>query len=419
MEYCDRDDGDPKNTGSSERGEEQSANRSAPRARKAWRQILISVLLVVLVIFTGINIIIYTNYNNLGKLFRVLMNIHEHYVDEVPLSELVDGAINGMVEALDPYSSYQSADESAVFMQELSGRIGGIGILISSADPSKLVVVKVFSGSPAERAALLPGDVLIGADGQNLADINQDEAINLIRGEPGTDVTLDILRNDESKTFSVTLQREYIVVPSVEGRELPGHPALALIAVSSFTEQTGDEFANVLREIDMPNKDGLILDLRYNPGGEVRSALKAAGFLVPGREIFYVVDRSGKETAEISDSPYMSKPLVVLVNEYSASAAEIVAGAVKDYGSGKIVGVKTYGKGVMQTVYHVDNSNLVLTTNKYLTPGRNDIHGNGIEPDVTVELNPGEAVTVMPEEEPFDSQLQEAVRVLLELTAEP
>ncbi|MDR1603749.1 MAG: S41 family peptidase [Gracilibacteraceae bacterium] len=389
---------------------------SAPRPLKAWQQILISVVLVLLVLFAGANVIIYTNYNNLGKLFQVVMNIHEHYVEDVPFTELVDGAIGGMVKALDPYSSYQNAEESAEFMQELSGRIGGIGILISSADPSKLVVVKVFSDSPAEKAALLPGDIIIGADGQNLTEMEQDAAISLIRGEPGTDVALDILRSEEGRTFQVTLKREYIVVPSVEGGELPGRPGLALVAISSFTEQTGDEFARVLEEIDMPNKDGLILDLRYNSGGEVRAALKTAGFLVPGREIFYVVDRDGAEKAEVSDSPYMDKPLVVLVNGYSASAAEIVAGAVKDYGSGKLVGSKTYGKGVMQTVYQVDGSNLVLTTNRYLTPGRHDIHGSGIEPDVVVDLAAGEIVTIMPETETFDSQLREAERVLLELT---
>ncbi|MDR1319810.1 MAG: S41 family peptidase [Gracilibacteraceae bacterium] len=397
-------------------GPEQAEKRARPV--RPWRYVLVVDLLILLALAVCFNIVVYTNYNNIGQLFRVFTYIQNNYVEKVPVSDLVDGAIGGMVKTLDPYSSYQNAEQSEEFRQEISGRIGGVGILISSADPSKLVVVKVFGDSPAERAGLLTGDIIIRADGQSLLDMDQDKAVSLIRGEPGTEVTIDVSRGDEGRTFSATLRREYIVVPSVEGSELPGQPDIALIAVSSFTEQTGNEFEQMLRELDVEHKSGVILDLRYNSGGEVRAALKTAGFLVPGEEIFYVVDRNGKETAETSDSPYIQKPLVVLVNEYSASAAEIVAGAVKDYGSGKLVGVKTYGKGVMQTVYDVQSSSLVLTTNKYLTPGRHDIHGLGIEPDVAAALAAGETATIMPEAEPFDSQLREAERVLREMTAE-
>jgi carboxyl-terminal processing protease len=385
-----------------------------PRAAKPWQYALITVLLIVLAGFVSFNIILFTNYNNLGQLLRVVMVIQDQYLEEVPVSKLVDGAISGMVETLDPYSSYQNESENRVFMQELSGRIGGIGVLISSADPSRLLVVKVFADSPAGRSEIQPGDVIIGVDGRDVTATDQDTAIALIRGEPGTDVSLEVLREEEDKIFTVTIRRDYVVVPTVEGRELPGHPEIAVIAISNFSEQTGNEFAQVLQEMDIDSKAGLILDLRYNPGGEVHAALKTAGYLVPGQEIFYIVDRNGEESPEVSDSPYLDKPLVVLVNENSASAAEIVAGAVKDYQSGTLVGVTTYGKGVMQTVFPVEAGSLKLTTNKYLTPGRNDIHGKGIEPDVAVELAAGEDVTVLPEQEPLDSQMREAARVLLE-----
>jgi carboxyl-terminal processing protease len=397
-------------------GAEEGAG-AAPRPVRPWRFVLLVDLLILLVLAVCFNIIIYTNYNNIGQLLRVVSYIQNNYVEEVPFRDLVDGAIDGMVKTLDPYSAYQNAEKSAEFRQEISGRIGGIGVLISSADPSKLLVVKVFAGSPAERAGLATGDIIIAADGRDLAGMDQDAAIALIRGEAGTDVALDILRDGENRVFSAMVRRESIVVPSVEGRELPGQPDIALIAISSFTEQTGNEFEQVLQELDVGNKSGLILDLRYNSGGEVRAALKTAGFLTPSEVIFYVVDRDGKETAETSDSPYLRKPLVVLVNEYSASAAEIVAGAVKDTGSGKLVGVTTYGKGVMQTVFDVREGSLILTTNKYLTPAHHDIHGQGIEPDVEVELAAGEIATILPEAEPFDGQLQEAARVLRELAA--
>lgn len=358
---------------------------------------------------------IVVNHDNLGRLVRVIGLIDSQYLEKIPAQKLVDGAITGMVNSLDPYSSFQDAEENKVLMNSIKGSFGGIGVHISTAEPGKLIIMRSIKGSPAEKAGLEAGDVIIKIDNTEVTTISQDQAIAILRGEPGTKVTVGIYRPKTKEDFSVSMIRDYINVPTVEGMPLPGRPDIALIDISSFSVQTGDELAKLLQQMKIEDYKGIIIDLRYNYGGEVNAAVKVASFLVPGEDIVHIVDRNGGIETKKSTAQYIDKPLVILTNEYTASSAEIVSGAVKDYGSGTLVGTKTFGKGVVQTVFPLDNNTSVrLTTNKYLTPKKNDIHKKGIEPDVKVELKEGEKPSIMPEKPVFDSQLTKAVEVLLQ-----
>jgi len=354
-----------------------------------------------------------TNHDNLGRLIRVVYLIESQYLEDVPRVKLVDGAIEGMVQALDPYSSFQDAEENKALMNTIKGSFGGIGVHISTADPSQLVVLRPIKGSPAERAGLEAGDVILRIDGTDVSQISQDQAIAMLRGDPGTGVTVAIYRPRTGEELTFNLIRENINVPTVSAAPVPGRPDLAMIDISNFTLQTGDELERAFQELDIAKYKGFILDLRYNHGGEINAAVKVASMLVPGEDIVHIVNKSGEVKTKKSTAKYVNKPFVLLINEYSASSSEIVAGAVKDYGSGTLVGTKSFGKGVVQTVFPLDGMTSVrLTTDKYLTPLKNDIHQKGVEPDVYVELKEGENPTIMPTEPKFDSQLAKAIEVL-------
>ncbi|MCM1565871.1 MAG: S41 family peptidase [Dehalobacter sp.] len=387
--------------------------------RVNWKKAFIQAAAVGLIFCLGLALVVggfvLVNYDHLGRLMRVVYLIDTQYLNGTSRAGLVDGAIDGMVGSLDPYSSFQDAEENKVLMNSIQGTFGGIGVHLSTADPEKLVVMRPIKGSPAERAGLEAGDIITKIDETDVSTISQDEAVAILRGEPGSKVTVKIYRPKTKTEFTVSLIRDYINVPTVEGISLPGRSDIGLIDISSFNMNTGDELEKVLREMDLTKYKGLIIDLRYNYGGEVNAAIKVASFLVPEGSIVHIVNRNGVVDTKESTAEYIDMPIVILTNEYTASAAEIVSGAVKDYGSGTLVGTKTYGKGVVQTVFTLDgNTSVKLTTDKYLTPKKNDINKLGIKPDVEVELKEGEKPTILPTEPVFDSQLSKAVEVLLQ-----
>ena len=384
-----------------------------------WKKAFLQAAAVGLILCTGfvflLGGLILSNYDNLGRLFKIVYLIESRYLEDTPRVKLIDGAIEGMVQALDPYSSFQDAEENKILMQSIQGSFGGIGVHISTADPTQLVIARPIKDSPAEKAGLQAGDIITKIDNTDVSTLSQDEAIAILRGEPGTKVTVGIYRPQTKEDFTVELVRYKIDLPTVEAAVLPGHPEIAVIDISYFTMQTGKELERTFAELDLDKYKGFILDLRYNYGGEINSAVKVASYLVPGDDIVHIVDRKGNTKTQKSTAQFVNKPFVVLINEYTASAAEIVAGAIKDYGSGTLVGVKTFGKGVVQTVFPLDGMTSVrLTTNKYLTPLKNDIHQKGIEPDIKVELGKGEKPTILPTTTEFDPQLAKAVEVLLE-----
>jgi carboxyl-terminal processing protease len=382
--------------------------------RAIYQAIAVGIILTLGIVFLLAGFVL-TNHDNLGRLLRVVYLIESQYLEEVPRIKLVDGAIEGMVSSLDPYSSFQDAEENETLMNTIKGSFGGIGVHISTADPTQLVVMRPIKGSPAERAGLEAGDVIVRIDDTDVAKISQDQAIAMLRGDPGTGVTVGVYRPRTGQELTFNLIRESINVPTVSAAPVPGRPELAMIDISNFTLQTGDELERAFRDLDIEKYKGFILDLRFNYGGEINAAIKVASLLVPGEDIVHIVDKSGNLKTKKATAKYINKPFVVLINEYSASSSEIVAGAVKDYGSGILVGTKTFGKGVVQTVFPLDGMTSVrLTTDKYLTPLKKDIHQKGIEPDIQIELQEGENPTIMPTEAKFDSQLAKAVEVLLQ-----
>ena len=383
-----------------------------------WRRAIKQAVAVGLILCLGLTFLlgsfIVVNYDNFGRLLRVIHLINSNYLYDTPRDGLVDGAIKGMVKSLDPYSSFQDAEENKTLMNSIKGTFGGIGVHLSTADPTQLVIMRPIKGSPAERAGLEAGDIIVAIDETDVATISHDKAVAILRGEPGSKVTVGIYRPKDKEEFSVSLIRDHISVPTVEGNPLPGRSDIALIDISSFTVQTGEELEKVLREMNIDQYKGIIFDLRFNYGGEVHAAIKVASMLVPEGPIVHIVNKNGETDSRNATANYIDKPFVILINEYTASSAEIVAGAVKDYGSGTLIGTKSYGKGVVQTVFPLDgNTSVRLTTDKYLTPNKNDIHEKGIEPDVSVALKEEEKPTIQPANTVFDSQLQKAVEVLL------
>lgn len=383
-----------------------------------WKEYLKNIGWVVAIVSLLFTVIvggfIVTNLDHVGRLGRVLQLIQSDYLEDVPVDTLIDGATKGIVDSLgDPYSAYMNAQENAELMQQIEGKFGGVGIILSLKDPQKLVVLRPIKNTPAAKAGLLPGDVIVKIDEVDAATIDQEKAVSLMRGDPGTKVTLVVYRESIKKSVTVPITREHIQVPTVEGISLPGNPDIAYISISQFSSNSALELNEILTNMNISKYKGIILDLRYNHGGELESAVGVSSYFVQPGPIVYIVDKNGNTVTKASEGNYLGIPFVVLVNEESASAAEIVSGAIRDRGTGTLVGVKTFGKGIVQTIYQLDKGTSVkLTTAKYLTPNKIDIHKKGIEPDVAVELKEGEEATLSPTTTEFDTQLREALKVL-------
>lgn len=358
--------------------------------------------------------VVIANVNNMGRLVHVVQLVRNDYLENVSTVQLVEGATKGIVEILgDPYSTYMNAQENQELFQMLEGKFGGIGIVLSLKDPKKLVVLRPIKNSPASKAGIQSGDVISKINDADTLGMEQDKAVGLMRGEPGTKVDIALYRESSNKTFTVSLTRENITVPTVDGQALPGNPDIAYVSITQFGSDTGTELKDTFNTININKFKGLILDLRYNHGGELNAAVQVASYFVPEGPVVYIVDKQENVDTKMSTGTYLGMPMVVLVNEESASAAEIVAGAIKDKETASLVGVKTFGKGIVQTIFPLDGGTSVkLTTAKYLTPNKLDIHKKGIEPDVVVELGKGQQATITPQDTNYDAQLQKALETL-------
>lgn len=385
-----------------------------------WKRVAKHVGIVLLIfsvlVTTLVGGVILTNVGNVGRLVRVVQLIHSDYLEKVTTDQLVEGATKGIVEQLgDPYSTYMNAKENEELFQVLEGKFGGVGIVLSLKDPKKLIVLRAIKNSPASKVGIQAGDVISKINNSETAGMDQDKAVGMMRGDPGTKVSLALYRESTHKTLTVNLTRENITVPTVDGEALPGHSDIAYISISQFSSDTGTELKDTLNTMNIKKFKGLILDLRYNHGGELNSAVQVASYFIAEGPVVYIVDKQGNVDTKMAAGTYLGMPIVVLVNEESASAAEIVAGAIKDKGTGNLVGVKTFGKGIVQTIFPLDaGTSVKLTTAKYLTPNKVDIHKKGIEPDVKVELPKGQQATITPTDTKFDSQLQKALQTLQE-----
>ncbi|MDR3271148.1 MAG: S41 family peptidase [Peptococcaceae bacterium] len=387
--------------------------------RNSGKKQLCTVIVVLVVVLAGITGAaagaVALNVHHLGNFVRVWQLVHSDYLDDASMDTLVVGATKGIVESLgDPYSVFLDAKENQQLMEQVQGKFGGIGIVLNN-DAQKLVVLRTIKHAPAEKAGLQIGDEIVRIDDTDVSGISQQQAIDRMRGDPGTQVSLGLYRESDGQSISVQLTREVIVVPTVEAKILPGQPAFAYIAISQFSAETGEEFDEVLQTQEVKSCNGMILDLRNNHGGELNAAVQAASHLIPPGPVVYIVDKNGGVDTRMTqeNAVYWGKPLVVLVNGESASAAEILAGAIKDRAAGLLVGEKTFGKGIVQTIFQLaDNAGVKLTTAQYLTPNKNDIHKIGIEPDITISLDPGQIATLSPSDQNYDAQLQKGVSVL-------
>ena len=320
----------------------------------------------------------------LEKLQAIIEIIEKRYVDKVDIDKVIDGAIAGAVRALgDPYSDYMASSEWDEFMIRARGSYSGVGLTIGSKD-KYIVVISPIKGSPAARAGIKPGDRILKVDGKELYDVSTDRAAEMIRGPVGTQVILTILPAGGDAPVEYTLTRENITIVTVDSRMLDGR--IGYIQITQFGEGTAVATRAALDELKSSGARAIVLDLRGNPGGILDECVEVAELFVPEGPIVSVVDRQGQREVRSSESAGLGMPLVVLVDEGSASASEIVAGAVQDRKAGVIVGKKTFGKGSVQSLINLkDGSGIRLTTAKYYTPSGRSIHGKGIDPDIVVE----------------------------------
>jgi carboxyl-terminal processing protease len=328
------------------------------------------------------------SYERLKVFTEVLSLIQANYVDETKPRDLIYGGIKGMLETLDPHSSFLPPDIFKEMQVETQGSFGGLGIEITVKD-RQLTVVAPIEGTPADRAGLHPGDRIVKIDGNPTKDMTLIEAVKKLRGPKGTSVTLTILREESPGPFELTLVREIIDVKSVRVKDLGD--GIAYIRIASFQERTGKDLLKAIEQFQKNGMSALVLDLRNDPGGLLNQAVQVSDlFLDKGQLIVYTEGRIKNQDLRFSaehGAQIPKVPMVVLVNGGSASASEIVAGAMQDWNRAVVLGTKTFGKGSVQTVIPLsDGSGLRLTTAKYYTPKGRSIHGTGIVPDIIVEV---------------------------------
>jgi len=353
-------------------------------------------------------------YENYSKVSSIKEYIDRNYLKEVDNDALLDGQIKGMVEALeDPYSVYMTQDEFTSFAQQTAGVYGGIGVIVTPGDDDLITVVSPIEDTPGERAGLKTGDKIIKVDGVEFYAKNMDEAVKVMKGKPNTDVTLTIMRkdkDDKNQVIDIDITREEIRLVTVKSDVVDGD--IGYIKITSFDEITYEDFKTHLTSLEKQNVKGLVLDLRNNPGGLLNICAEIADELLGEGDIVYTQTKNGERDYIKSGKGQTSLPLVMLVNEGSASASEILAGAIKDHKRGELIGTKTFGKGVVQRIKELsDGSGIKLTVSEYFTPNGVNIHGIGIEPDIILELNEDtENIGIDYLNE--DNQLQKALEVL-------
>lgn len=342
--------------------------------------------------------------------------VHEEYAGELPEAEaLTYGAIRGSLRVLDdPYTMFTDPVVNEVRRVELEGEFEGIGAFVAQNAEGQLVIQTPMRGQPAERAGILAGDIVLAVDGVEITGMDVNESVLLIRGEKGTEVVLTIAREDVAEPFDVTVVRDRIDIPSVNTARLleaEGAPQVGYIELTVFAAETRDELVAAIAEVRQAGAEAIILDLRNNPGGFLNAAVGVASEFLESGVVTYREDARGTRRAErvTGDGTALDVPLVVLINRGSASASEIVAGAVQDYGRGVIVGERSFGKGSVQNVHDLsDGSQLRVTVEIWLTPHGNTIQGGGVAPDVVVTPEPvatAEASGTLEDDEGLDSQV--------------
>jgi len=329
-------------------------------------------------------------YEQVELLAEAITVIQTEYVEEIEPKRLIYGALKGMVESLDRHSQFLDPSAYSEMQVETKGEFGGVGLEITIGKDGVLTVVAPMDDTPAAKSGLRPQDKIVKIDGESTRGISLHEAVTRLRGRSGSKVSLTVMREEEDKLFEVTMVRAVIQIRSVKGAQSVSE-GIGYVRISEFQDNTPGDLEKALEDLAKRKiSDGLILDLRNNPGGLLDVAVDVAGdFIAAGSLVVYTKGRMQNQNQQFiskSKSPYLGFPMVILVNGGSASASEIVAGALRDHGRAILMGTKTFGKGSVQTVIPLrDGSAVRLTTSIYYTPSGQMIHGKGLEPDVVIE----------------------------------
>ncbi|MEE1014386.1 MAG: S41 family peptidase [Lachnospiraceae bacterium] len=345
-----------------------------------------------------------------SKLGLLEMYIRSYYLEEIDDDQMEDYLYYGLVAGLgDPYAAYYNEEETQSMLDSSSGNYCGIGAVFSQNLVTGVITVsRVYEGFPSYEAGIQPEDILYKVEGEEVTGMDLTNVVAKIKGEEGTEVTVSMLRGEEVLDF--TMKRQEIKVPTVEHEMLEDQ--IGYILITEFDGVTSEQFHEALTDLQAQGMEKLIIDLRNNGGGSVDAVCEIADELLPEGLIVYTEYSDGERVDRNSDADCIDIPMAVLVNGASASASEILSGALKDYGVAKIVGTQTYGKGIVQSVLDLqDGTALKLTTAKYYTPNGNNIHGVGITPDVEIDL-PEELKTEVTLSYEEDVQLQKAIEVL-------
>lgn len=353
----------------------------------------------------------YTN----AKVDAIREIIDRYYLEDADENALVTGIYKGLVNGLgDPYSVYYTEDEYNRLMETTEGIYCGIGVSVSqNIETGIITLVKPFKNAPGFEAGILPGDILYKVNGEEVTGQDLTTVVAKIKGEEGTTVDLTVVRENETDYIDITVERRQVEIPTIEYEMLDNN--IGYILISEFDTVTQQQFFDAFTDLNNKGMQGLVVDLRDNPGGILDVVNSILDNILPEGLIVYTEDKAGHKEEYTSDAEhYFDKPLAVLINGNSASASEIFAGAVKDYGIGTLVGTTTYGKGIVQRLIELgDGTAMKLTISKYFTPNGNNIHGIGIEPDIEVELS-DEARKKAVIEHSEDNQLQTAIEAVKE-----
>lgn len=347
------------------------------------------------------------------KLDQIEYLIENRFIEDADMTAVEDAAADAMISSLgDRWSYYLSAEEYSAHKEQTENAYVGIGVTIQQTeDGTGFSIISVQSDSGAQQAGLQAGDVIVSANGENVADMTVSELRSIIRGEEGTQVTLGIVRGEETLSFNVT--RAKILTDVVTYQMLDNN--IGLVAIHNFDARCAEETISAIEDLQEQGACSIIFDVRNNPGGYVSELVKTLDYLLPEGVLFRSVDYAGNESVEESDSDYLDMPMAVICNEDSYSAAEFFPAAIQEYGAGTIVGMPTCGKGYFQYTYEFsDGSAVGLSAGKYFTPEGKSLIGVGLQPDITVEVSDEvraaiAAGTLAPEDDP---QIQAAVEVL-------
>lgn len=347
------------------------------------------------------------------KIKELLEQIDLYYYEDVDTAELTDGLYKGLFEGIgDPYSVYYTKEEYDSMMASTSGTYCGIGAVLSQdAKTMQVSILHIYDNTPAQKAGLKDGDIIIKVEDIVASEVELTKLVSNIRGDKGTKVHMQVLREGEEDYLEFDIERDEVEVPTVDYEMLEDN--VGYIEITEFAEPTKEQFMNAVKDLEKQGMGAMIVDLRDNPGGYLTAVTEILDEILPEGITVYTEDKYGNRQDYTSDEEHkMDYPLAVLVNENSASASEIFAGAIKDYKYGTLIGTKTFGKGIVQSVRQLsDGSAIKLTTAKYYTPKGNYIHEVGIEPDVELEYNyTGDKNADYDKSK--DNQIQKALEVL-------